>query len=119
VVTDVLNTAYWSDFPWRELGDLYDVWLPMAYWSNRSDEQFGDPYRYVSENIPRVRRHLGDPCAVVSVVGGYGLQQTAEDYRAMARAATEQHAIGISVWDWPTMPSTAWPAMRGYAVAGC
>ena len=119
VVTDVLNTAYWPDFPWRELRDLYDVWLPMAYWSNRSEEGFTDPHWYVSENIARVRRHLDDPCAVVSVIGGYDLQETAEDYAAMVRAATEQRAIGVSVWDWPTTSPSAWPAMRGYDVAGC
>ena len=51
VVTDVLNTAYWPDFPWRELRDLYDVWLPMAYWSNRSEEGFTDPHWYVSESL--------------------------------------------------------------------
>ena len=119
VVTDVLNTGYWPDFPWRQLRDLYDVWLPMAYWSNRSDEQFSDPYRYVSENIARVRRHLGDPCAVVSVIGGYDLRETADDYAAMARAASDGHAIGVSVWDWPTTPPSAWPPLRGYRGAGC
>ena len=119
VVTDVLNTAYWPDFPWQELRDLYDVWLPMAYWSNRSEEGFTDPHRYVSENIERVRRHLGDPCAVVSVVGGYDAEETADDYAAMVRAATEQRAVGVSIWDWPTTPPSAWPAVRGYDVAGC
>jgi hypothetical protein len=119
VVTDVLNTAYWPQFPWAELSDLYDVWLPMAYWSNRSEEGFTDPHWYVAENIARVRRHLGDPCAVVSVIGGYDVQETAEDYAAMVRAATEQRAIGISVWDWPTTPPSAWPSLRGYDVAGC
>jgi hypothetical protein len=119
VVTDVLNTAYWPDFPWRELRDLYDVWLPMAYWSNRSEEGFTDPQWYVGENIERVRRHLDDPCAVVSVIGGYDLQETADDYTAMVRAATDQQAIGVSVWDWPTTPPFAWPALKGYDVAGC
>ena len=119
VVTDVLNTEYWPDFPWTELRDLYDVWLPMAYWSNRSEEGFTDPYWYVSENVALVREHLGDPCAVVSVVGGYDVQETADDYAAMARAATEQDAIGVSIWDWPTTPSTAWPPLQGYDVAGC
>ena len=118
VVTDVLNTAYWPEFPWRELRDLYDVWLPMAYWSNRSEEGFTDPHWYVSENISRVRRHLDDPSAVVSVIGGYDFHETAEDYAAMARAAIEQQAIGVSVWDWPTTPPSAWPALRGYDVAG-
>jgi hypothetical protein len=119
VVTDVLNPAYWPEFPWRELRDLYDVWLPMAYWSNRSEEGFTDPEWYVSENIARVRAHLGDPCADVSVIGGYDLQETAEEYAAMVRAATEQQAIGISIWDWPTTPPSAWPAVQGYDVAGC
>jgi hypothetical protein len=119
VVTDVLNTGYWPEFPWRELRALYDVWLPMAYWSNRSDDRFSDPYRYVSENIARVRRHLGDPCAVVSVIGGYDLRETADDYAAMARAASDGHAIGVSVWDWPTTPPSAWPPLWGYRGAGC
>jgi uncharacterized lipoprotein YddW (UPF0748 family) len=119
VVTDVLNTAYWPEFPWQELSGLYDVWLPMAYWSNRSEEGFTDPHWYVSENIERVRRHLGDPCAVVSVIGGYDAEETPEDYTAMVRAATEQQAIGVSIWDWPTTPPSAWPALQGYDVAGC
>jgi hypothetical protein len=119
VVTDVLNTAYWPEFPWTELRDLYDVWLPMAYWSNRSEEGFTDPHWYVTENIERVRRHLDDPCAVVSVIGGYDAQETADDYSAMARAATEQQAVGVSIWDWPTTPPTAWPALQGYDVGGC
>ena len=119
VVTDVLNTAYWPQFPWHELTDLYDVWLPMAYWSNRSEGPFADPHRYVAENIARVREHLADRCAVVSVIGGYDVQETAEDYAAMAQAATEERAVGISIWDWPTTPPSAWPAVRGYDIAGC
>jgi hypothetical protein len=119
VVTDVLNTAYWPDFPWQELRDLYDVWMPMAYWSNRSEEGFTDPHWYVTENIARVRQHLDDPCAVVSVIGGYDIEETADDYAAMVRAATEQQAIGVSIWDWPTTPSSAWPPLSGYDVEGC
>jgi hypothetical protein len=119
VVTDVLNTAYWPQFPWRELRDLYDVWLPMAYWSDRSEEGFTDPRWYVGENIARVREHLDDPCAVVSVIGGYDVQETAEDYAAMVQAAAEQQAIGVSIWDWPTTPSSVWPALRDYDSAGC
>ena len=64
-------------------------------------------------------RHHDDPCAVVSVIGGYDLQETAEDYAAMVRAATRLHAIGVSVWDWPTTPPSAWPPLQGYDVAGC
>lgn len=47
VVTEMLNTAFWPDPPWRELSDRSDVWSRMAYWSNRSEEGFTDPHWYV------------------------------------------------------------------------
>ena len=59
------------------------------------------------------------PCAVVSAIGGYDLQETEADYAAVVRAATWLHAIGVSVWDWPTTPPSAWPPLQGYDVAGC
>lgn len=119
VVTDVINLQYWPDFPWAEIAASYDVWLPMAYWSDREDPVWSDAYRYVGENVRRLREHLGDPCAVVSVVGGYDVAQTAEDYAGMARAAAEEGAIGVSIWDWPTTPAAAWPSVTGYDGQGC
>jgi hypothetical protein len=119
VVTDVLNQAYWPSFPWAEIGDSYDVWLPMAYWSNRTEPEWADPYRYVSENVRLLREHLGDRCAVVSVVGGYDTGQTAEAYAGMARAAGDVAAIGVSIYDWTTTPSAAWAPLRGYRADGC
>jgi hypothetical protein len=119
VVTDVLNPAYWPSFPWAEIRDSYDVWLPMAYWSNRREPEWADSYRYVAENVRLLREHLGDDCAVVSVVGGYDAEQTAEDYAGMARAAADAGAIGVSIYDWPTTPSAAWPSVTGYAGHRC
>ena len=36
VVTDVINSNFWPEFPWSDLESLYDVWLPMNYWSFRT-----------------------------------------------------------------------------------
>ncbi len=120
VVTDVLNTGYWPRFPWSRLAPLYQVWLPMAYWSNRTAASgWRDAARYTAENIARVRADLGEPCAAVSVVGGFGSGIPASDYAAMARAAAAQGAIGVSIWDWTTTPPAAWPPVRDYAVRGC
>jgi hypothetical protein len=119
VVTDVLNPAYWPQFPWAEIRGSYDVWLPMAYWSNRKEPEWADPYRYVAENVRLLREHLGNECAAVSVIGGYDAGQTAEDYAGMARAAGEAGALGVSVYDWPTTPSTAWAPLKGYDGTGC
>jgi hypothetical protein len=120
VVTDVLSPTYWPRFPWRQLAPLYQVWLPMAYWSNRTAASgWRDAYRYTSENVTRVRGNLGEPCAAVSVIGGFGADLPASDYAAMARAAADRGAVGVSVFDWTTTPAPSWPPLRDYAVRGC
>jgi hypothetical protein len=53
------------------------------------------------------------------VVGGYDAEEAADAYAAMVRATTEQQVIVISVWDRPTTPPSAWPAVRGHDVPGC
>ena len=119
VVTDVINTSYWPRFPWRALSGLYQVWLPMAYWSNRTDATWSDAYRYTAENISLLRANLGEGCAAVSTIGGFGTTETAADYAGMAKAAADRAAIGVSIFDWTTTPAAAWPAVRGYDVRGC
>jgi LGFP repeat len=118
VVLDVINTAYWPNFPWRQIAPYYQVWQPMAYWSNRTDPVYSDAYRYTSENITRLRADLGEPCAAVSTIGGFGTTETTADYAGMARAATDRGAVGVSVFDWTTTPSPIWSAIRGYDVRG-
>ncbi len=36
VLTEVVNPQRWPDFPWPQLAPLYDVWLPMSYWTFRT-----------------------------------------------------------------------------------
>ena len=72
VQIEVVNTNYWPDFPWAELGSLYDVWLPMSYWSFRSG-QYGDGYTYHEESVRRLRSNLGRPRSPsVHGIGGIG-----------------------------------------------
>jgi hypothetical protein len=66
-----------------------------------------------------LREHQGDRCAVVSVIGGYDTGQTATHYQAMTLAAAELGAVGVSIYDWPTTPSSAWPSVTGYTRRGC
>lgn len=111
VDTDVLNPRLWPAFPWRELRDLYDVWLPMSYWTNRSGG-WRDAGRYTSENIRRLKAHIG-PGALVHAVGGIGDLATSSDYRGFVLAARQWEAIGVSIYDWDTARSEAWQTLGG------
>jgi hypothetical protein len=109
VVTEILNTSYWPDFPWSSIRGHYDVWMPMSYWTNRSSTSiWRDPYRYTTENVRRIRDNLGDPAALVNVIGGIGDQITATDLVAFRRAATDTRSIGLGIYDWASTP----PALR-------
>jgi len=116
VITDEINLAFWPGFPWAELAPLYDVWLPMAYWSFRTEEH-AEPGFYVSQNIRRLRANLGDPEAMVHAIGGIGAADgsaivdpgeplaTIDDLAPFVAALVAEGAVGGSIYDWATMGS--------------
>lgn len=115
VVTDVINPAYWPAFPWTRIAPLYDVWMPMSYWTNRSPESgYRDAYRYTAENIDRLRSNLGRPKAVVSVVGGIADQVSSAEIAGLVRAANERGVIGGSLYDARTMTPGLWEPMLAF-----
>lgn len=115
VVTDVINPRYWPQFPWARLAPLYDVWMPMSYWTNRTAESgYRDAYRYTAENVDRLRANLGRPKAPVSVVGGIADAVTPADVAGFVRAANERGAIGGSLYDARTMTAGLWDPMRAF-----
>jgi hypothetical protein len=118
VVLDVINPNYWPAFPWRELVPFYDVWLPMAYWTNRkADSGYRDGYRYTWENITRLREHLGVPGAPVHFIGGIGDATIPADIGGMLRASAEHGVLGASLYDWRTTGAGLWPYLAPLRIA--
>lgn len=114
VLLEDVNPAYWPNFPWKKLGPFFDVWLPMAYWTNRTAASgWNDGFRYTSENIRRVRANVENRNANVSVIGGIADQTKVVDTTGFVRAAKLRRAIGWSVYDFVTTSSSAWPRLRG------
>lgn len=116
VATEILNPAYWPGHPWRQLADYYDVFMPMAYWGNRTPASgWYDGYRYTAENIDLVRSLTGDPGMPIHPIGGVGSDITASQIDGMVRASAERGAIGGSIYDWYTTAADHWPALAGFA----
>jgi hypothetical protein len=113
VLLEVVNAKFWPDFPWRKIADLYDVWLPMAYWTNRnSDSGYRDGFRYTDENVRRLRANLGKADAPVHVIGGLGDAATSQDYDGFVRGARAQRAIGWSIYNYSVTARSAWSRLR-------
>lgn len=112
VLLEVVNPQYWPQFPWRQLASYYDVWLPMAYWTDRTVASgYRDPQRYTAENITRIRANLDEPKAAVHVIGGIGGSSTAEQYRRFVTAARQGGAVGISLYDYRITDAAVWPIL--------
>ena len=114
VLIETINSKYWPGFPWRELAPLYDVWMPMAYWSFRTQSSgYRDAYRYTEENVRRLRINLGLPGAVVHPVGGTDNKSNDNDYRNFVRACVDSASVGGSIYDWRTTPRASYDILRG------
>lgn len=100
VVTDIVNLNYWPQFPWAQLSTLYDVWMPMSYWTNRTPESgWRDGYFYTAVNIDLVRANLGMPAAPVHPIGGLSNQSSVVDVQRFVWASKERGAIGGGLYD--------------------
>jgi hypothetical protein len=114
VLLEDINPSYWPKFPWKRIESSFDVWMPMSYWTNRSEASgWRDGFRYTSENIRRLRVDLGDRNAAVSVIGGIADQTGPTDIEGFVRAAKQRRSIGWSMYDYVTTSSSAWPRLRG------
>jgi hypothetical protein len=113
VLLEEINTNYWPNFPWKKLARSVDVWLPMSYWTFRTDYKGGDAFQYTRDNIQRLRKNVGDRKAPVHVIGGIADKATPDDYRYFVNTAKINKAIGWSIYDYVTTSSSAWPRLRG------
>ena len=118
VQLEVVNRAYWPNFPYREIAGSYDAWMTMGYWSFRTAASgYRSAYNYTKENVVRLRRNLGQPDAVVHPIGGIGTGTTVADVEDYKRAVTETGGFGGGLYDWATTASSLWPALRAMRVA--
>ena len=114
VLIETINPRYWPGFPWRELAPLYDVWMPMSYWTFRTKSSgYRDAYNYTAENVRRTRINLGLPEAVVHPAGGTDNKSNDDDYRGFVRACVDTGSVGGSIYDWRTTPMASYGILRG------
>jgi hypothetical protein len=114
VAMDVVNPNLWPGFPWAALAPSYDIWMPMSYQTERKPESgYRDAYRYMAENIDRLRMHLG-AAVPVHAIGGVADRTTAVDVEGIYRAALERHVVGGSLYDWRTTSADLWAHMQRF-----
>jgi hypothetical protein len=113
-----IKPAYWPAFPYEELADIYDVFLPMVYWTYSTRGPDG-AYGYLSWALFLLRSGAGNPDVPVHLVGGTSYRASDDEERAFAQlVANDGHLQGWSLYDWFGTSAPAWKALAAIPSAG-
>jgi hypothetical protein len=105
----------WQNFPYRELAPIYDVFLPMNYFTVRTDGPKG-ARAHTQANIRTIRRGTGIPNVPIHSIGGLAADTGPQELLAMARVAREHGLLGTSLYDADTSQPWQWSALRSFPV---
>jgi hypothetical protein len=102
---------YWPGFPFIDLAQTYDVFLPMGYFTYRS-KQPGFSGTYTRRNIVLLREWTGNPELPVHAIGGIASYASAAQVRTFVQAARAKGAIGSSLYDFAGTTARQWRELR-------
>ena len=106
-----LHASYWPRFPYQALATIYDVLVPMGYYTYHGDG-YGNAYRDTSDNIRIIRERTGRPTVPIHVIAGVADKSSGSETTAFVRALREYGCLGGSMYDWPTTGDEDWDALR-------
>jgi hypothetical protein len=107
----VIKPAYWPAFPYAQLAGIYDVFLPMVYWTYSTRGPDG-AYGYLAWALTLLRAGVGEPNVPIHLVGGTSYRATLDEEQAFAQLVTNDgHLLGWSLYDWFGTRAPAWKAL--------
>jgi hypothetical protein len=106
-----LLPRYWPLFPFEQLAQTFDVFLPMGYFTYRTHE----PARsgsYTRRNLALLRDATGNPALPVHSIGGLARDASPAQVREFVKAARAGQAIGSSLYDFADTTARQWLVLR-------
>jgi hypothetical protein len=111
IIPDVRST-YWPRFPYVKLDALYDVFLPMTYWTHRFADGPDEVRAYINEQLAHLRSATGDEAVAMHVIGGIAGTTTKREVRAYAKALIAGGALGGSLYDFAITEANEWAELQ-------
>jgi len=109
----VIKPAYWPSFPYAQLAGMYDVLLPMVYWTYSTRGPDG-AYGYLAWALTLLRAGVADPNVPIHLVGGTSYRASLDEEQAFAQlVVNDAHLLGWSLYDWFGTKPSAWKALAG------
>jgi len=101
---------FWPGFPWRELAETYDVFLPMTYSTYRVEGPRATA-RYTARSVQVIRRQTSGLRVPIHVVGGISFDATGPETQGFVDTVLKRDVIGASYYTFPGITVDQWKAL--------
>jgi hypothetical protein len=101
----------WVGFPWGQVAAIYDVFLPMSYFTFHVEGE-QRAHDEVAASIPIIRERVGDPTVPIHVIGGIADRASGPEVRGFVGASREHGVIGASLYNWSLTGEPDWTELR-------
>ena len=93
----VVHKDYWPGFPYAGLAEVYDVLMPMSYftWHHPTGDS---THLYLTQNIRIIRREVGSDQVPIHVIGGIAQDASLAQAQAFVDVLRERGVIGGSYY---------------------
>jgi hypothetical protein len=106
-----INSTYWPNFPYKDVAAVYDVIVPMGYYTYHGDG-YAHAYNETRENVSIVREQTGRPTIPIHVIAGDASKSSGSETLGYVRALRETGCLGGSMYDWATTNAADWQALK-------
>ena len=114
ITPDPVKALYWPNFPYEKVSTLYDVFVPMGYFSFRTNGYKG-VRKYTVASIRNIRRESGDPDVPIHLIGGIGGETKVPEVKAFVRAVKGNDVLGGSYYDMTVTSDQEWQHLEAIA----
>lgn len=111
ITPDPVKSLYWPDFPYKRVNSLYDVFVPMGYFSFRA-HGYKDVKRYTEKSIRVIRRESENPNVPIHLIGGIGGETEVPEVKGFVRAVRGHDVLGASYYDFAVTSEHEWEQLE-------
>ena len=105
------HPRYWPRFPYRGLARFYDVFLPMAYFTDAHVHGSERARAYLATDIAAIRARTGNRHMPIHLIGGIAGSMSAGDTAGFMRAVADCAPLGYSLYEFPITSRATWEAL--------
>jgi hypothetical protein len=105
------HPTYWPHFPYRGLARSYNVFLPMAYATDRHIHGIEATRGYDAADIAIIRAQTGRPHVPIHLIGGLANAMGTREVAGFMRAVADCSPLGYSLYAFSVTRQATWKAL--------